>query len=89
MKDEIIAVVADHLDINPADLDESRTLEDLQIDSLDLVEIMFEVEETFDAPLISEIQEQRHQIHKFGDMLRITEELIRQHRAAESARPSA
>lgn len=89
MKDEIIAVVADHLDIDPAELSESRTLEDLQIDSLDFVEIMFEVEETFDAPLISEIQEHRDQIHNFGDMLRITEDLIRQHRSAEPASPNA
>ena len=82
MKEDIVKIVADYLDVEPASLDETKTLEDLKIDSLDFIEILFEVEEKYDASLSSEMQKRRDEIHNFGDILRIVEELIVEQRAA-------
>jgi acyl carrier protein len=83
MKSEIIAILADHLEIAPEQFDEYKTLDDLHIDSLDFIEIMFDIEEKFDAPITSEMQRHRDQIHNLGDFLRLTEELIVKHRQSE------
>mmetsp|Transcript_22789 Transcript_22789/g.37819 ORF Transcript_22789/g.37819 Transcript_22789/m.37819 type:complete len:90 (+) Transcript_22789:1133-1402(+) len=88
MKEEIIAIVAEFLDVDASELDETKTLADLKIDSLDFIEIMFEAEEHFDAPLTTEMMEAREDIHNFGDVLRVAEEKIIQHRAEEAAKTS-
>ncbi|WP_413207806.1 acyl carrier protein [Rhodospirillum sp. A1_3_36] len=86
MRDDLIAVVADFVDVDPAELDDSMTLEDLKIDSLTFVEIMFEVEEKYDVPVLSEMQGQRLNLRDLGDVLRMTEALIRkQQNTASSA----
>ena len=84
MIDEIKSVIAEYLDVEPSDLLDHQTLEDMKIDSLDFIEIMFEIEEAFDAPLTSEIQERKEEITNFGDVLRVTEEMIKEHRATEA-----
>jgi acyl carrier protein len=89
MKDEIISIVAEFLDVDPSELDETKTLEDLKIDSLDFIEIMFEAEEQFDAPLTTEMMEARDEIANFGDVLRVAEEMILKHRAEEAAKARA
>jgi acyl carrier protein len=83
MKSEIIAIFADLLEVAPEELDEHKTLEDLNIDSLDFIEIMYEIEKKFDLPATSELQRYRNQIHNLGDVLRLTEELIAKQREAE------
>jgi acyl carrier protein len=83
MKSEIIAIIADFLEVPPEQLDDHKTLEDLNIDSLDFAEITFEIEEKFDVPVISELQRHRDQIHNLGDILRLTEELIVKHRESK------
>lgn len=85
MREKIITLVAEYLDIERSELDETRTLADLRIDSLDFVEIMFEIEEAFDTSLTTEMQDRSGEMHSFGDVLRIAEELIRQQRAPEAA----
>jgi acyl carrier protein len=82
MKSEILAIIADFLEVQPEQLDDYKTLEDLNIDSLDFFEIAFEIEEKFDAPVISELQRHRDQIRNLGDVVRLTEELIVKHRAS-------
>lgn len=89
MKDELIAIIAEFLDVPPESLEEHMTLDDLKIDSLDFIEIMFEVEEKFDAPVISEIQHHKNEIHNLGDVLRFTEDLIVKHQASESVQDHA
>ena len=86
MKSEIIAIIADFLEVPPDQLDDYKTLEDLNIDSLDFYEIAFEIEEKFDAPVISELQRHRGQIHNLGDVLRIAEEAIVKNREPKSAK---
>jgi acyl carrier protein len=83
MKSEIIAIISDFLDVAPEQLDEYKTLEDLNIDSLDFVEIMFEIEEKFNVSIISEMQRRRDQIHNLGDVLRLIQELIVKQKEAE------
>jgi acyl carrier protein len=86
MKSEIITIIADFLGVPPAQLDDYKTIEDLNIDSLDFFEIAFEIEEKFDAPVISELQRRRDQIHNLGDILRFTEELIVKYRESNPAK---
>jgi len=80
MKSEIIAIIADFLEVPPEELTDYKTLEDLDIDSLDFAEIMFEIEEKFDASITSDMQRHKNEIHNLGDFLRLTEELILKHR---------
>ena len=89
MKDEIIAIVAEFLDVDPSELDETKTLEDLKIDSLDFIEMMFEAEEHFDVPLTTEMMEAREEISSFGDVLRVAEQIIVKYRAEDAAKTSA
>ena len=86
MKSEIIAIISDFLEVPPEELDDFKTIEDLNIDSLDFYEIAFEIEEKFDAPVISGLQRRRDQIHTLGDVLRLTEELILKHRESKPAK---
>lgn len=89
MKNEIIAIISDYLDIPAEQLEDYKTLEDLNIDSLDFVEILFEIEEKFDAPVIFEMQDHKDEIGNLGDVLRLIEELIVKHKASAPAENSA
>lgn len=89
MKDDIINIIAEYLDVPPNELDEYKTLEDLNIDSLDLVEIMFEIEEKFEVSVIFEMQEHKNELRNLGDMLRLTEELIVKHGSSQPAENGA
>ncbi|WMT76952.1 phosphopantetheine-binding protein [Bradyrhizobium sp. Ash2021] len=86
MKSEIITIIADFLGVPPEQLDDYKTIEDLNIDSLDFFEIAYEIEEKFDAPVTSELQRRRDQIHNLGDILRLTEELIVKYRESNPAK---
>ncbi len=86
MKSEIIAIIADFLDVAPDQLDEYKTLEDLKIESIDLLEIMFEIEEKFDAPVITEMTRRKDEIHNLGDFLSLAEQLIVKHKESESVK---
>lgn len=48
VKDRIIAIIAEQAMLDPAELHEDMTPEDIGIDSLGLVETIFAIEETFD-----------------------------------------
>lgn len=45
--EKIIEVLANHLEMDAAEINESTTLESLDVDSLDTVEIMMEIEDEF------------------------------------------
>ena len=89
MRNEIVKVIAEYLDIPPEALVDHATMEDLNIDSLDFVEIMFEIEEKLDAPVIFEMQDRKHEMLTLGDVLRLTEEKIAAHRAISPAAGAA
>ena len=46
--DKIRAMIADKMDIDPSTITEESTFEELKLDSLDLVEIVMDVEDEFD-----------------------------------------
>ncbi|KNG95536.1 acyl carrier protein [Pseudaestuariivita atlantica] len=48
VKDKVIAIIAEQAVLEPSDISEDQTLEDLGIDSLGLVEAIFAIEEAFD-----------------------------------------
>lgn len=48
VRDKIIAIIAEQAMLEPSDVTETATLEDLGIDSLGLVESIFAIEEAFD-----------------------------------------
>ena len=46
--EKIRAMIADKMDIDPSTVTEESTFEELKLDSLDLVEIVMDVEDEFD-----------------------------------------
>ena len=46
---KIIEIIAEQAMVDPQDISTDRTLEDLGLDSLALVEVVFGIEETFDV----------------------------------------
>ena len=46
--EKIRAMIADKMDIDPSTITEEATFEELKLDSLDLVEIVMDVEDEFD-----------------------------------------
>ncbi|MEM9045376.1 MAG: phosphopantetheine-binding protein [Pseudomonadota bacterium] len=46
---KIIEIIAEQAMVEPADISTERTLEDLGLDSLALVEVVFGIEEAFDV----------------------------------------
>ena len=89
MKNEIISIISDYLDIPEEELEDYKTFEDLNIDSLDFVEILFEIEEKFGAPIIFEMQDHKNELHNLGDAVRLIEEQIVNHRKSEPVENSA
>jgi len=89
MKKDIIAIMAEYLDISPDELADYKTLENLNIDSLDLAEIMFEIEEKYDVEIMFELQSHKNEMGNLGDVLRLIEALIVQHKASKPAENGA
>ncbi|MCH2166710.1 MAG: acyl carrier protein [Oceanicola sp.] len=48
VRDRVIAIIAEQAFLEPADVTPEKTLEDLGVDSLGLVESIFAIEEAFD-----------------------------------------
>src|SRR3989442_6515784 len=61
-------------------------LEDLNIDSLDLVEVMFEIEEKFDVSLMQSHQDARQA--SFADLVGWIEEQLALQRSTVAAKPA-
>lgn len=51
IRDKVIAIIAEQAVLDPSDVTEQSTLEDLGIDSLGLVESIFAIEEEFDITI--------------------------------------
>lgn len=48
IKPKIIAIIAEQAVLDPSDIQDEQSLDDIGIDSLGLVECIFAIEETFD-----------------------------------------
>ena len=67
-------IVAEELDIVVAELRPDRPLEELGVDSLGIIEVMFKLEETFDVRMGDE----RVPIKTVQDIANIVDKLIRE-----------
>ena len=48
VRDKVVEILADQALMTPAELSDTATLEELGIDSMGLVEVIFSIEESFD-----------------------------------------
>lgn len=74
----VLAILADYLDVPSADLTPEKSLEELGADSLDFLEIAFEIEEKLGIELGLDGAELRRKIRTIADVLRVTSELVSQ-----------
>jgi acyl carrier protein len=74
MTDEILQILADYLDIPMAELTPDRTLESLGVDSVDFIEILFEIEERFGVRFSGVVSERRKELQTVADVIRLTSE---------------
>lgn len=75
-------VIAGYLDIDAATLGPETSLADLGADSLDFIEIMFELEEKFGVEAEAEISELRARILDVGDVIELVAGLVAEKAAA-------
>ena len=72
IQSRVIEVIADQLGIEPEEvLPESKIIEDLGADSLDMIEIVMAIEEEFDCEIADEEAEK---IKTVGDVIKLIEE---------------
>lgn len=73
MKDEVLNIIAEQLNVEPEDLKpEMDFVDDLNQDSIELVELIMSLEDEFD---IEVDEEKLEQVHTVGDVLDLVEEL--------------
>lgn len=68
---KVVEIVAEKLNIAPADIKESSTLQDLGADSLDLVELIMKFEEVFAIEINDEDAEKFHNVQEVVDYLNV------------------
>lgn len=66
--DTVLEVIAEFVDVDPADITLDTTIESLKIDSLDMVEIVMSLEEKYDIRI-----EEQGEIKKIGDLVELIE----------------
>ena len=66
--DTVLEVIAEFVDVDPADITLDTTIESLKIDSLDIVEIVMSLEEKYDIQI-----EEQGEIKKIGDLVELIE----------------
>ena len=66
--DTVLEVIAEFVDVDPADITLDTTIESLKIDSLDMVEIVMSLEEKYDIQI-----EEQGENKKIGDLVELIE----------------
>ena len=64
MYEKLVAFAAEHLELDPAEISPESTFEDLGIDSLDIVEMIMDLE----GELGVELEMEDQQINTFGEL---------------------
>ncbi len=78
IKKQIESIIKEYTDAPIAEFEQANNFAELSIDSLSVVEIVFDIEETFDIkiPNDSELLTQGLAINNFLDVVKIVEQLI-------------
>lgn len=79
MQEQIISIIAKEAVMDPGDLRPEMTLEELGLDSLGLVEMIFAIEETFDISVpfnANEPGQSDFDISSVGAIIRAVERMI-------------
>ena len=77
-KEKVIEIITNYLDIPPSELTPDKTLKSLGVDSLDFVEIFYELEEEFDIDIPQEMGELREEVVCVSDVFRLLEKYSNQ-----------
>lgn len=67
--EKIVEIIADKMDIDASDISMDSTFENLKIDSLDMVEIVMDIEEEFDISI-----EEAENLKSVADLVNFIEE---------------
>jgi Acyl carrier protein len=67
--EKIVEIIADKMDIDASDISIDSTFESLKIDSLDMVEIVMDIEEEFDISI-----EEAENLKTVADLVNFIEE---------------
>jgi acyl carrier protein len=67
--EKIVEIIADKMDIDASDISMDATFENLKIDSLDMVEIVMDIEEEFDISI-----EEAENLKTVADLVNFIEE---------------
>jgi acyl carrier protein len=83
--DAVLALVANHTKCEAADIAPATSLTSLNIDSLGMVEIVFEIEERFDIqiPEAVDISARFARFKTLQDIIQVVDELIAEKRRCE------
>ena len=77
---QVIEIIADQALLEPSDVSANKTLDDLGIDSLGLVESIFAIEEAFDISVpfnANEPSESDFDISSVGAIIKAVEQLVK------------
>jgi acyl carrier protein len=81
VQDTIVNIIAQKAKVDPTMLSRETGIRDIDIDSLDVVEIFFEIEEAFDISIPYNANEAKSagnsNFHTVGDVVDIVTKLIR------------
>lgn len=83
-RDKVIAIIAEQAMLEPSDITPEKTLEDLGIDSLGLVESIFAIEEAFDIQVpfnANDPSESDFDISSVGAIISAVEQLVADQKA--------
>lgn len=83
---KVVEIVAREMKIDPGMVKLESSLEDLKIESLDVVQIVFSIEETFDITIPNNDKE--YELKSVGDIVRGVERLIAL-KSPSGAKPAA
>ena len=79
VRDRVVAIIAEQAMLEPSELSEASTLEEIGIDSLGVVESIFAIEEAFDIQVpfnANEPQASDFDISSVGAIVRAVERLV-------------
>ncbi len=78
IKQQIHAIIRDYTEASEAEYGQAKSFAELNIDSLSMVEIIFDIEEAFDIkiPDETELDKRGLAINNFNDVLTVVTQLV-------------